>query len=227
MRVALAFGVPVVLVLGLSQIVLPRVAEQRVRDRLKPYGTLESVSVSAFPAIELLWGKADSASASARELSLSEAQAVRLVQAARGVRDADLKVATLKLEVPGLPYAVALHDATVLKRGDRVSTQATLSQSDLDAASPSGVRIRPLAGGPGTVRMSASGSLFGLHATVEAVAMPSEGKLVAQPLSIPFGSFVRLTLFSDPHVYIDSVSATPEREGAQSSWRVALGGRLR
>jgi LmeA-like phospholipid-binding len=226
--VALAVGVPAVLLFGLTQAVLPRLAAQRVRDRVKPYGKLEDVSVKAFPAIELLWGKAESASASAKRLSLSEADAVKLVWEGRGVHDTTLKVAALELAVPGLPSGVVLRDAVLSKRGDRLSTQATITQADLDAAAPSGVRARLLASAPGTVEVSASGSLFGVQATVEAVAMPSEGRLIARPLNIPFGAFVEMTLFADPHLYLEGISVTPEGAGSsQAAWRLRLSGRLR
>lgn len=226
-RVALVVGVPAVLLFGLTQAILPRLAAERVRDRVKAYGQLEDVSVKAFPAIELLWGKAESASASAKRLSLSEADALKLVWEGRGVHDSTLKVAALELTVPSLPGGVVLHDALLRKRGDHLSTQATITQADLDAASPSGVRISLLASAPGTAKVSASGSLFGLQATVVAVAMPSEGKLIAQPVNVPFGAFVRLTLFADPHLYLEGISATPEVEGPQGGWRLSLSGRLR
>src|SRR5436309_934004 len=61
MRRAAAIGV-VVLVLALlvvTQLALPGIAENRIRDRLAHDGRVESVRVSAFPAIKLLWGKAD------------------------------------------------------------------------------------------------------------------------------------------------------------------------
>jgi hypothetical protein len=224
---ALAVGVPVVVVFGLGQAILPRLAAERVRDQVKAYGHLENVSVKAFPAIELLWGKAESASATAKRLSLSEADAVKLVWEARGVHESTLKVGALKLSVPGLPGGVVMHDAVLRKRGDRLTTQARITQADLDAASPSGVRVHLVPSQPGTAKVIASGSLFGVQATVEAVAMPSEGKLIAQPLNIPFGAFVRMTLFADPHLYLEGISAAPEGEGPQEAWRLGLSGRLR
>ena len=52
----------VVVLLAVAQLVLPGLAAQRVRSQLDPYGQVESVSVGAFPAIELLWHHADSVS---------------------------------------------------------------------------------------------------------------------------------------------------------------------
>lgn len=47
-----------VVVLGVAQLVLPGIAAQRIRSQLDRYGHVRSVSVSAFPAIELLWHRA-------------------------------------------------------------------------------------------------------------------------------------------------------------------------
>jgi hypothetical protein len=223
----LGAGVPVLLLLALSQALLPRLAVQRMRDQLKPYGTLQSASVSAWPAIELLWGKAQSASASARSLTLSGPQAMKLVWEGRGVNDVTLAVGTLKLQVPGLPSGVLLHEMSSRKRGDRLVMQATLTQRDLAQASPSGVQLHLLGGTPGTVTVRASGALFGVPASVETLAEAREGKLIAQPLNIPFGEFVRLTLFSDPHVYLDSISVLPTTVGGEQSWRLTMNAHLR
>ncbi|MFZ0377875.1 MAG: hypothetical protein WAL38_08625, partial [Solirubrobacteraceae bacterium] len=58
----MALGVAglVLLVLVVAQLVLPGIAADRLRDQLARSGTVISVKVSAFPAIELLWGDADS-----------------------------------------------------------------------------------------------------------------------------------------------------------------------
>jgi hypothetical protein len=219
--------VAAVLLLGLSQAILPRLALQRVRDQMKPYGTLQSVSVSAWPAIELLWGKADRASASAQRLSMSAAQAMSLTWEGRGIDEADMHVGTLELEVPGLPRAVALRDVVSRKRGSWLASEATLTQADLEAATPSGIQVQPLASAPGTLKVRASGSLFGVPATVVALLVPREGKLIAEPINIPFGQFVQLTLFSYPHVYLDGISATPSSAGGEGGWRLQMSGSLR
>src|SRR5256885_14921748 len=48
-----------VLLSVVAQLVLPGIAENRIRDRLAHDGRVESVHVSAFPAVKLLWGRAD------------------------------------------------------------------------------------------------------------------------------------------------------------------------
>ena len=52
---AIAAAGVIVLLLGLSQLFLPGLAEQRVRDQLARSGQVIEVKVSAFPAIKLLW----------------------------------------------------------------------------------------------------------------------------------------------------------------------------
>ena len=61
----------VVLLLALAQLLLPRIAASRISSRVGRYGKVQSVSVSAWPALKLLWGKADSAQVRAGSLSLS------------------------------------------------------------------------------------------------------------------------------------------------------------
>ena len=57
--IAIAGAAVVLLVLVLAQLLLPGIAADQLRDRLSKNGKVESVSVSAFPAIELLWHDAD------------------------------------------------------------------------------------------------------------------------------------------------------------------------
>ena len=45
------------LVLVLAQLFLPRIAASRIASRVGRYGTVQSVSVKAWPAVKLLWGK--------------------------------------------------------------------------------------------------------------------------------------------------------------------------
>jgi hypothetical protein len=108
------------------------------------------------------------------------------------------------------------------KRGQHIATEVTLTEADLGSTSSSGFEVHPLESGPGFVKVRASGSLFGMQASVDALVAAREGKLVAQPIGIPFAQFVQLTLFSDPHVYLDSIAATPQQGGREASWRLAM-----
>jgi LmeA-like phospholipid-binding len=203
-RVALLLAVPVVL-LALAQVVLPVVAARVIRDRLGRYGYVRSVHVSAWPAVELLWGKADSLSATARGLSLTGPQMTKLAWESRGVRDIDLAVDRLDVKVPGIPNGIVLRDARARKRGASMSLQATLTQADLTAALPSGFTVQPVASGGGQVEVRASGALFGAQASISALVRPLDGRLVAEPRGFPLAGFATVTLFSDPHTNVQSV----------------------
>src|SRR5437588_12561401 len=57
--IALSIAGAMVVLFGIAQVVLPGLAAQRLRDRLRKSGTVLKVEVDAFPAIELLWHQAD------------------------------------------------------------------------------------------------------------------------------------------------------------------------
>src|SRR5271167_3644190 len=96
-RLALLLVGGVVLALALAQVFLPRIAASRISSRLGRYGRVESVSVKAWPAVELLWGHADSATVRAGGLALSTAQTANLLWEARGFRDIDLTASSARV----------------------------------------------------------------------------------------------------------------------------------
>jgi len=77
----------------------------------------------------------------------------------------------------------------------------------------------------GEVEVKASGALFGVGASVAAVGLASEGRLVAHPLGLLVEA-LQLTLFSDPHVYVQGVGASVER-GQPLSYRLSMSASLR
>jgi hypothetical protein len=219
--VGLAGAVVVVLVLAvLAQLVLPALAASRVRERVGRYGTVLSVSVSAFPAIKLLWKNADSVTVKAQGLRVTPAQTASLLSEARGMHDLDLSAASLR-EGP-----LTLHDATLRKRGDALFGEASLAQSDVRAALPAGVAIQLLGSAGGEVLVRVSGGLFGVGASVNAVVNAQDGKLIAQPRGLPFAGLARITLFSNPRVYVQGVGATV-KPGQPGDYRLTMTATLR
>jgi hypothetical protein len=198
-RIALALAGAVVALLVLAQIVLPRIAANRISSRVGRYGKVVSVHVTAWPAVKLLWGRADSATVRARQLRLSPAQSAKLLWEGRGVSRIDVQAASAQ-EGPLRLTAVRLR-----KRGDKLSAQALASAADVQAALPPGFQVQLLGSARGQVEVRASGGLFGLGASVDAVAEADAGKLVAHPRGLLEG--LGLTLFSDPHVYVEGVGA--------------------
>lgn len=218
-RIAAGLAGATVLALALAQLLLPRLAASMVSSRVGRYGTVQSVSVSAWPAEELLWGHVDSIHVKANSLALSPAQAASLLWEARGAASMDLSAASVRLG------SLRLSDASLRKRGSALSAQALVSEADVKAALPAGFGVRLLRSEGGEVEVQATGALFGLGASVNAVAGASDGRLVAHPLGLLLEG-LQLTLFSNPHVYVESVGASVA--GAQPpSYRLTMSASLR
>lgn len=206
-RIALAGAVVAVLLLfALAQALLPGIAASRVRERVRRYGQVSSVGVSAFPAVKLLWGQADSVSVSAVSLSATPARIGALLWEARSLGELNLTARTAVLRASQLPAGLTLNDVHLRKRASWLSATATLTQQQLEAALPSGFSVEPFAAPGGAVEARASGALFGVEASLTVVVRAVEGDLIAEPRGLPFAGLARVTLFSDPHLKIGGVS---------------------
>ena len=71
----------VVLALVLAQVLLPKIATSMISSKLRRYGRVQSVSVTAWPAIELLWGSADSVKVRMQTIAVSPARHAALALA--------------------------------------------------------------------------------------------------------------------------------------------------
>jgi len=207
------------LALALAQLVLPRIAAGVISSRIGRYGRVQSVSVSAWPAVKLLWGSVDSVRVRAERLALSPAQAAKLLWEGRSSARIDASAQSVQLG------SLRLSDVTFSKRGDALRGEASASEADVRAALPAGLEVRLLRSAGGEVEVRASGGLFGIDASVDAVAQASEGRLVAHPVGFLVEG-LRLTLFSDPHVYITGVGASVQGE-QPLRYRLSIGARLR
>jgi hypothetical protein len=189
-----------------AQVFLPALAARRVRDRVARYGTVHSVSVSALPAVELLWGKADTVNVSAGALSVQLSQIAALLWEARaaGSMTVTAEAATLTA-VSELPDGLTVNHLRLQKHGSAISASATLTQQQLDEALPSGFHVEPTASGGGEVQARVSGGLFGLQASITALVKPLEGRLVVEPQGLPLASLGTVTLFSDARLRVGSV----------------------
>ncbi len=192
------------LALLLAQLLLPRIAADRISSRIGRYGKVEDVSVSAWPAVKLLWGDADSAHVRAGHLVLSPAQASALLWESKGVQSMDVNASSVMLGT------LALEDASLRKRGDQLSGEALTTAAQANAALPAGVSVSLLDSREGQVEVRAGGGLFGIGAEVNASAEAKDGNLVVHPVGFLIDGF-QLTLFSDPHVHIESIGASVTR----------------
>jgi hypothetical protein len=193
-------GLVLVLLIA-AQLVLPGVAEQRLRSELSRSGTVLSVSVSAFPAIRLLWQRADHV----------VVRMGRYQSGASGLGDSlarTANVGTVDASAQEVQSGVlVLHDATLHKRGNELTGTATLMNADLRSAVPFLTDVAPLESSGGRLVLRGTASVLGLNATVDAIVAASNGALVVAP-DVPFGGIATITLFSDPRVQVQSVSAT-------------------
>jgi hypothetical protein len=189
----------------LAQLLLPGIAATRVRARVERYGPVHSTHVSAFPAVKLLWGDADAVSVSAGTLTVTPAQISSLLWEARTVGTVTVLAQGAVLRVSQLPGGLEVSDVRMQKRGSSVVATAMMTQSQLQRALPSGFSVQPNASGEGGIEARASGGLFGLQASIDVLVRANEGNLVAEPRGLPFGGIATVTLFSDPHLKVQSV----------------------
>jgi hypothetical protein len=197
--VAIVVGVLVVAAL-LAQLILPRLAADRISSRIGRYGKVEDVTVSAWPAVKLLWGDADSVHIRAGRLDLSPAQASALLWESRGVSSMDVSAEAVKLG------PLALEGVSLSKRGEELAGAGSTTAAQAAAALPPGVSATLLASHQGTVEVRVAGGLFGIAASVTARAEAREGRLVVHPVGFLIEG-LQLTLLDDPHVRAESIAA--------------------
>jgi hypothetical protein len=220
-KIALALAGGILLVLVLAQVLLPGIAAKRITTRLSRYGSVQSVSVKAFPALKLLWHNADSVTVKAGSLKLTPAQTASLLWEARGLNDIDLTASSMT-EGP-----LQLRNVSVHKRAKSLTGRAQTSATGPSGALPGGFGLQLVGSEGGEVKVRGSGGLFGVGGSVDAVVLASGGKLVARPVGFPLDALT-LTLFSEPHVYVVGVGATAQRgpEGTLG-YQLALAATLR
>lgn len=216
-------GVAAVVVVGVAmQVLLPKVAAERVREKLEKYGSVESVEVKAWPAVKLMWKDADEARVRAGTLKLSLEQAEALLGEAKGVERVRARVKSVEVD------GVRLTDAELEKHGRGLRAEGVMSAADVKRALPEGLEVALVKSEGGKVEVQASGGLFGVSASVDAVAEAEEGKLVARPTALLLSGF-KLTVFDDPSVYVEGVQARAlEGEGGEgASYELSIWASLR
>ena len=203
-------------VLIAAQLALPGIAADRVRDRLRASGEVLSVQVHAFPAIELLWHHADRVLIRMRSYRSAAGSLRSLLGDTSGVGSLDASATVLH---SGL---LTLRDATVRKRGERLTGTARVTEADLRTAIPILSSVTPVPSADGRLTLRGTASVFGVTASVDANVRAQDGRLVVVP-QVPFGALATVTVFDDPRVEVDAVSAS----SAPGGFRVAAAGRLR
>jgi len=214
-RIVLITAGIVVALLVAAQLFLPGIAAQRLRERLSHSGQVLSVQVSAFPAIELLWHHADKVVVRLASYRSGTGKLSSLLNEAAGVGQIDASATQLSV---GL---LTLRDATLTKRAGTLTASASIAESDLRASVPFLQSVTPVASGGGQLTLRGTATVLGVSAVVDATVAAHDGSLLVAP-DVPLGSLATLTVFSDPHVAVQSVSATGTADGFSVAARAQL-----
>lgn len=206
----------IIVVLGVGQLVLPGIAARRLRDRLARSGTVEKVEVDAFPAIELLWHRADKVVIRMRDYRSTPAT---LSSTLREIGDTDTLDASVGQLATGL---LTVRNARLTKRGNLLSATATITEPDLRASFPILDGVRPVDSSGGQLTLQGTATVLGVTAAINVTVRPQDGALVASP-AVPFGGFATITVFSNPAIAVQGVSASP----APGGFALSAVGRLR
>jgi FHA domain len=194
----------VVIVIGVAQLVLPGVAEQKLRSDLARYGAVRRVHIDSAPAIKLLWHRADRvdvAMDSYRSEPGGHASLADFLSRTRDTGKLDVSVGTLQAQL------VTLHDVRLHKEGDVLVGQARLTQHDLSAALPAFVDLRPVSASENGIVAQVSASVLGHRVATRIAVLADSGRVVVRPEGLPFGSLATITVFGDPRVYVESLGA--------------------
>jgi hypothetical protein len=192
----------ILVLLVVAQLVLPSVAEQRLRDELSAHGRVTSVSVHAFPAVKLLWNRADSVTVAMSELHSDVRMSGDLLARAHDTGKLDVRIAAATVG------PLAAHDVRVVAHDGRLDAHASVSEAELRAALPPGLDVQPVASGGGRLLLRGSASLFGVGISADALLSAQDGNLVIQPVGLPLANLARLTVFADPRIAVDGVGAS-------------------
>ena len=209
-RIILGLAALLVLVLVIMQLVLPGIATDRLRDRLSKSGQVLQVQISAFPAVELLWDQADKVVVRMNTYTSNPGHFGSLLNDAAGVGTLDASANRLQAG------PLVLHDASLHKRGNQVTATATIQYSDVQAALPILTAVGPVSSAGGQVILQATASAFGLGVTAQVVVSAQDGKIVVAP-NIPLGGLATITLFNNPALAVDSISAQPVPGGFRAT----------
>jgi hypothetical protein len=202
--------------LAILQAVAPSIAARNLRHRLERSGHVDRVEVHAFPAVKLLWDRADRVVVRMRDAGPGPGRLADLLADTRDVDRLDARVDQLRI------LTLRLRDAELHKRGPELTGSASVTEPDLRAALPPGFDVRPIASGGGELVLEGTATIFGRRLSARAVVAARDGRLVIVP-DVPFGGLLTLTLFADPRVVVTGVSAQAAPGGG---FRLAADGRV-
>src|SRR5437868_6141364 len=137
-RTVLIAAAVLVGLLVLAQLALPGLAENRLRARLDDFGKVTAVDVKAFPAIKLLWMRADRVTVRMSTYRSGQSSLSDFLVKTKDTGELDVGVEELT------SGALTLRDVHLHKVGDDLAGEAGVTVRDLRAALPPGLDVRPV-----------------------------------------------------------------------------------
>ncbi len=220
-RVLLLTAGLIVVALVAAQLALPGLAERRLRSDLEPNGSRVRVDVEAFPAIKLLWQRADRVAVEVADYTSGDAgesgSLADLLARTKATNELDVHVDVLADRL------LRMQDVRLRKDGDVLIAEVALRTADVDAALPA--RLRVTGSDAEGITVAGVTSVFGAEVRAEArVLADDEGRIVLRPEGVPLlGSLVTVPVFSDERIAAEAISARPTPDG----FAVSARGRLR
>lgn len=129
-RVAAGAALALTLAAITTELALPSVAENRVRDELATVGAVTDVEISGFPAVALLWGGVESAAVRMSSATLDAGAMEKMLDRVGDVEAIDAEIDALQAG----PFDV--ESVVVKKRGDSLDASATLDVAQVESLVP-------------------------------------------------------------------------------------------
>ncbi|MDX6727465.1 MAG: hypothetical protein QOK49_2270 [Baekduia sp.] len=217
-RALLVLAGLVVVVLVVGQIVLPRVAAQRLRSGLEQHGSDVQVHVEAMPAIKLLWHKADRVTVRVGHLrpggSGSGKSLPDLLASTKATGDLDVQVAVLDAQ------RLTVHDAGLHKTGNALVAHVRVTNAAVDQALPPRLRVSAQQVAPDRLEVRGLTHVFGRQLSGRAmILIDDRGRVVLRPEGVPLASFISVPVFSDDRVAVDGLSTSQDGDGFTATVR--------
>jgi hypothetical protein len=172
-----------------------------LRDRLAKDGRVISAKLSAVPWLPLLWQHADKVTVRMAEYHPAPHRIQELLSQAEGIGTLDIAIGVLHT---GL---LTLHEVSFSKQGDEMVGAAQLDLRDLQSAFPLVRSLTPVHEPDGQLVLRGTASVLGVSASVDVDVVARDGKLVVAPTGL-LGGLATVTLFDDPQISVQAVSAS-------------------
>jgi hypothetical protein len=191
---------------GLGELLLPSLAEHRLRQALSANSEGVTVRVAAEPGLKLLFGHADRVDVRIRQMRSGRGHLGDLLARTGHTDRLDATVGQL------VTHGLQVTDVSLRKRGRVLTARATVTRQAIADALPSWVRLREQAAGRNALAFSASARALGHTVRATVLVRADGGRLLLEPKS-PVGALLHLTLFADPRTTIDAISSKTLQNG--------------